>query len=192
MNYTDLERDIYELLLKETEPVYLYHNVNHTFDVVESIVRIGEHEKLGQTDMLILKTTALLHDIGYLKKYDHNELISVQMSVELLPRYNYLNEHIKKITDIIRMMAQPFKSRGYFASLLCDADLDYLGRNDYFSRSMLLYSEWKQLNIVNNLKEWYNIQITFLSEHEYFSDFSKLQRENLKQEFIKQIKELIL
>jgi HD superfamily phosphodiesterase len=191
MNYQQLEKNIIDLLSRELDPRYVYHNVNHTLDVLESVNRIAEYENLSTEEYFILKTAALLHDIGFIRKYEENEEISAEMAAELLKDYEYTQEQISIICRMIRMTAYKMNPEYHLDRLLCDADLDYLGREDYLNKSMLLFREWRQMKNGMTLNEWYNIQIAFLEDHCYFSDYSKTYREKKKNDFLSEIKQLL-
>jgi hypothetical protein len=74
---------------------------------------------------------------------------------------------------------------------MCDADLDYLGRDDYETISNTLYQE---INPDGNIskKQWVKLQIDFLENHKYFTKTSinnrsqnKIRRLNkLKKELV--------
>ncbi len=191
MNYQKLEHDVIELLMRELDPRFVYHNVNHTLDVLESVNRIADYEQLNDSDTLLLKTAALLHDIGFIEKYEDNEDISAEMAARMLPYYDYSSDSLSIICRMIRMTAFPMNPDAYLDRLLCDADLDYLGREDYFNKSMLLFREWRQMKNGMTLNEWYKIQVTFLESHTYYSNYSKIFREKKKMEILSEIKQLL-
>jgi uncharacterized protein len=72
--------------------------------------------------------------------------------------------------------------------ILADADLDYLGRDDFFIIGETLYREFKTLGIVNNEEEWNQLQVRFLENHHYFTKTSVNLRQAKKEEHLKQVK----
>jgi len=71
---------------------------------------------------------------------------------------------------LIMVTRLPQKASTIAEQILCDADLDYLGREDFFIHSFELQYEWNVLGIrKTNLSEWLGIQIKFLSDHTYFT-----------------------
>jgi len=86
----------------------------------------------------------------------------------------------------------PHKTPTLSSKILCDADLDYLGRDDFFMILHKLRIEWIQLNLINlNLKEWHHLQLEFLSTHQYFSNAARESRQKGKEENIWQISNLL-
>ena len=53
---------------------------------------MGFGEKIYNEDILLLKTAALFHDVGFIEKYDHNEKIGARFAKELMPKYGFNEE----------------------------------------------------------------------------------------------------
>ncbi len=66
--------------------------------------------------------------------------------------------------------------------IICDADLDYLGRDDYSVRANDLYLELKSEGAGLNEKSWRDKQIAFLKEHKYYTKAAQRTRNDKKQE----------
>ena len=75
--------------------------------------------------------------------------------------------------------------------IICDADLDYLGRADFIPVSDTLFKELKYQNIITNIDDWNRLQVKFISNHQYFTKTANLFREVNKQKQIDRIKQLI-
>jgi hypothetical protein len=71
--------------------------------------------------------------------------------------------------------------------ILCDADLDYLGRDDFYSIGSKLFEEMKTRGFVESEREWNLIQKTFLESHRYHTGFSRSNREAKKQQHLQEI-----
>jgi hypothetical protein len=75
--------------------------------------------------------------------------------------------------------------------IICDADLDYLGRPDFFPISDSLYEEVKIKGWVTDKREWNIKQVAFFRSHHYFTATSKKLREGEKQKHLEMIKAMI-
>ncbi|MGK0255370.1 MAG: hypothetical protein ACI9OE_002902, partial [Mariniflexile sp.] len=76
--------------------------------------------------------------------------------------------------------------------IICDSDLDYLGRNDFYEISNKLYRELKEASFVSNEDQWNKLQIKFLESHKYHTDFAKKNRQPKKEKRIFEIKKLVI
>jgi class 3 adenylate cyclase len=187
--------DVQELILDKLEnelPVYLYyHNVKHTVDVVTEVELIGWAEGLDDEEILLLKTAALFHDAGHTVDYDEHEYHSTQLVKEWLPGYGYSEEQIEKICKIIMSTKLPPQPEDIHQAIICDADLDYLGRSDMIPVSNTLYKELHEQEKIGSFNDWNRLQLNFISGHAYFTKTAQSLREVNKQKQIERIRKLI-
>ena len=178
--------------LEEHLPEHLsYHSLDHTLDVYQVCMELAAHCDLSDEDREILGMAALLHDIGFVRTYKGHEEASAQIARKLLPKYGYEPQQVQRIIELIMVTRVPQSPTDLLGRLLCDADLDYLGRSDFFVTGNLLFSEFKSLGIVQDEREWNHLQVQFLSEHHYHTDYSRTHREPLKQQHLEQVKEIV-
>ena len=60
--------------------------------------------------------------------------------------------------------------------IICDADLDYLGRDDFESISNTLKTEFLIYGIIKDHDEWDRLQVSFFNSHQYFTKTSIRER----------------
>jgi class 3 adenylate cyclase len=187
--------DIQEIILDKLEmdlPGYLfYHNVKHTVDVVTEVELIGWAEGCTDEEILILKTAGLFHDVGHVVAYDNHEFHGTEIARKMLPDFNYSPEQIERICSLIMSTKLPPMPTNLLESIICDSDLDYLGRSDFIPVSNTLYEELKAQNKMGSLNDWNKIQVKFISGHQYFTKTARSLREVNKQLQIERLQSLI-
>lgn len=191
IQFTDLQEIILDKLEKELPDFVYYHNVKHTVDVVTEVELIGWAEGCNDEEILLLKTAALFHDTGITVSFDNHEFHSAQYAREILPAYNYSQEQIEKICSIIEATRLPPKPSDLLEEIICDSDLDYLGRSDFIPVSNTLFEELKAQNKMKDINEWNKLQVKFISGHQYFTKTARSLREVNKQLQIERIQSLI-
>lgn len=189
--FTDLQEVILDKLEKELPSFLYYHNFKHTIDVINQAELIGYGEGVDDESVLLLKTAALFHDSGHIIGYDEHEYHGTKLAKEYLPSYNYSEEQIEKICELIMATKLPPAPKNLLESIMCDSDLDYLGRSDFIPVSNTLYEELKEQNKISSLNDWNKLQVKFLSNHQFFTKTGKNLREVNKQMQIERIKNLI-
>ena len=193
MDIFSAEKHAIHLLEEKLPPSLLYHSIEHTIDVMESVERIGISEKVNEKELLLLKTAALFHDTGFTEQYERNEPIGCRIAREILAGFDYTKNDIELICGII-MATDPFSNpNNLLHEIIRDADLDYLGRDDFSRISGNLRKEMQIHGRSFTDKEWYAEQINFLEKHYYFTLTSKAERERGKQknlEYIRKIQRL--
>ena len=192
MNLDDAKKYILNRLQHEINKNYSYHNVSHTINVYEACDRIAKEENLSKNKTDLLLTAALFHDSGMLISYIEHEEASTLMTKEILPEFDYSPEEIEEINKMILTTKLPQSAKTLEEKILCDADLDYLGRDDFYMIAHQLKYEWK-INGINklSLREWYELQISFLDNHKYFTQTESNLREKKKLKHLKEIKNLL-
>ena len=165
MDYEVVKRLVLEKLSNGLHENLTYHCVDHTLDVLESAERLAKLEGVNGHDLALIKTAALLHDLGFLESYKGHEEVSMRMASEMLPQYGYSDEDIAKIQGMIKSTEIPQTPSTKLEEIIADADLDYLGREDLFLIGQRLQYEWKMQGFISTLKEWHEKQLAFLKAH---------------------------
>jgi adenylate cyclase len=191
IQFTDLQEVILDKLEKELPKNLYYHNVKHTVDVVTEVELIGWAEGCSDDEILLLKTAGLFHDAGHVVSYKDHEERGCEIAREFLPCYGYREDQINRICEIIMATKLPPKPKTLLENIICDSDLDYLGRSDFIPVSNTLYQELSDRNMIGTLNQWNQLQIKFLSGHQYFTNTAQHLREVNKQTQIERIKALI-
>lgn len=191
IQFTDLQEVILDRLEKKLPSYLYYHNVKHTVDVVTEVELIGWAEGCSDEEILLLKTAALFHDAGHIISYDEHEYHGTVLAREFLPAYNYSDKQIDRICEIIMATKLPPKPTDLLQKIICDSDLDYLGRSDFIPVSNTLYDELKAQNKIGTLNDWNKLQVKFISGHHYFTRTARSLREVNKQKQIERIQSII-
>ena len=191
IQFTDMQEAILDKLENELPDYVFYHNVKHTVDVVTEVELIGWAEGCSDEEILLLKTAALFHDTGITVSFDNHELKGAEYARKILPGYNYTPEQIERICRIIMATRLPPKPADLLEEIICDSDLDYLGRSDFIPVSNTLFEELKAQNKMKDLNEWNKLQVKFISGHQYFTKTARSLREVNKKLQIERIQSLI-
>ncbi|MFN2189823.1 MAG: HD domain-containing protein [Candidatus Promineifilaceae bacterium] len=173
---------------KELKPYLKYHGLEHTFDhVLPAAVRLAEAYELDKDDIDLLKVAAAYHDIGWIVNGYEHEKESVRIAQAVLPSFGFQEESIDQITGIILATHPPQKPHNLLEEIMVDADLDVLGRDDFWKRNADLRFEVSQNGQVFNDREWYLSQLEFLENHSYFTEAARQLRDEGKQAHIEEI-----
>ncbi len=189
INYYKAERHIMKLLDQQLSPALHYHSVGHSRDVVAAVERLALLENVTDEGLFLLKSAANYHDAGFVEQYDANEPVGARMAGEILPRYGYTPEHIEKIKELIFATRIPHQPKNKLEEIICDADLDYLGRDDFFEIADRLRLELREHGKIDSDRKWDEIQVSFLKMHTYFTQTAIETRLPKKLENLKAVEE---
>ena len=169
-----------------------YHTVEHTLDILKQSERIARNENINsEEDLFLLKVACLYHDSGFLISYKGHEEESCNLVKKELPAFGLNKKQVEIICRLIMATKIPQSPGNKMEKIICDADLDYLGRADFFKVSNYLFLELKKKGFVNSKKEWDSIQVNFIKEHRYFTATSKKLRNQQKLIHLKMIESMI-
>ncbi len=172
---------ILERLRTELPKERTYHSLGHTLDVYASAIDIAEQEGISGEDLVLLKTAALYHDCGFIMHGIDHEEHGCTVVREQLPRFGYSAVQVRRICDMIMATRIPQAPRNKLSRILCDADLDYLGRGDFEVIGATLFAEMRTFGVLKTEREWNQLQVRFLERHTYFTSTNKRLREPVKQ-----------
>ena len=188
MEFELVKKFIMKKLKKELPRNLTYHSAKHIKDVYGSAQTIAKLEGVKGEDLTLLLTAVLFHDSGFMKSRKEHERLSCEIASEYLPAYCYSPAQIERICDMIMATKIPQTPHNILEQIICDADLDYLGRDDFFRIGNGLYEELCIYGILNNKDEWNRLQVRFLEKHTYFTNTAMKLRKPKKDEYIKMVK----
>ena len=186
-NYEVAYKMIESFLINNLPKEYTYHSIHHIRDVVEQSERIAKKEKINKEDIADLKLAAWLHDVGYIWEPARHEARGAEYATVVLNAMDFPAQKINRITGMIMATKIPQSPKNLLEQIICDADLDYLGRDDYKANSTLLLEELRLKKDISEI-EWLKIQDQFLTKHVYFTTTANSTRNTLKAKVLANIK----
>lgn len=168
-----------------------YHGKHHTLDVLETVKQIAEHEGVTQEQHHILSVAAAYHDCGFIYGHTDHEEAGCNIVRECLPKFGFDDASIKLICNMIMATKVPQNPTCNLCNMLCDADLDYLGRDDFEPIAKSLYEELHHLGILKDEESWNRIQVKFLKEHFYHTSYGKELRQPKKEQHLKELEAIV-
>ncbi len=180
-------------LLRDELPEGLkYHIADHTLHptkgVVASANRIAISENISEHDRELLITAAYFHDTGYIREYEKNEPIAARMAGRILKLIGYKPNEVVRVQNMILSTDLESEPESHVEKILCDADLDHFGREDFFKLDARLREEWCAIGIdVSDDVKWYKDTLELLKKHQFYTESQKKLRKKGKQKNIKSL-----
>lgn len=192
MDFLRAQEYAIERLKHELAAELTYHSIWHTHDdVVPSAERLALQSGVAGDDLVLLRTAAYYHDIGFIEQRNGHEVVGVRIASTVLPNFGYSSAAIQTISAIIMSTRLPQSPHTLLEQVLADADLDVLGRTDFFERNRALRTElaWYGTGVSDIV--WYRGQIQFLSQHRYWTAAANELRNPGKQHNLMLLHELL-
>ena len=189
--YYILRKRILDILHTKLPQDLYYHGVHHTIDALKTCDLYLRHIKINKHQSQLLRLGILLHDIGFTKSTENHELKGIEIANSLLSEFNISKKDIDIINRLILSTKVPQQPNTLLERIICDIDLDYLGRDDYYEISDQLFRELQVYSGLEDRNEWNKLQVKFLESHRYHTDFAIKNRQPQKELRIQELKALI-
>jgi uncharacterized protein len=174
----------------ELPPDLYYHGIHHTRDdVLPAAERLIALAEVNPQDAFLLRTAAMYHDIGFIEQYTDNEPVAARIAAETLPGFGYPAAQIATIQRLILATKISDTPKDFLEELIRDADLDSLGRDNFFETSHNLWLEMHSRGNPISILEWYQIQLKFLSDHRFHTHTARALRDATKHQNIETLKQ---
>lgn len=192
MDYRAAKQFIISKLRNELSDRLKYHGLHHTLDVLKMAADLCKREGVSERDTVLVKTAALFHDAGFVTdKHTGHEVEGCNLVRNHLPKFGYKPDDIERICAMIMSTKIPQSPSNLLEKILCDADLDYLGRDDFFKIGDSLYEELRMYNLIGDEQSWNRIQVSFLDAHRFHTRTNQTLREPVKQRYLEDLQELV-
>jgi len=186
-SYPDICFQILDELKRKLAPHLTYHCYNHIIDVANVCDMYINLYNIDDDMAKLIRIAAIGHDFGYTESpVEHEERSTILIEPFLKPILT--KEEIALVNGMIRATKIPQQPNTFYEKILADADLDYLGRSDYNELSENLHQEFLHFGVVKTQKEWLDLQIKFLENHQYHTLYAKWNRKKLKLSKLRELK----
>ena len=171
MNYQKAIEYIIDRLRNELPANLNYHSPEHTLSVINAAEKLGDRQGISAHEMHLLQTACAYHDSGFLNTYKNHEEEGCRIVAKVLPGFGYREDDIKIIQGMIMATKVPQQPKTDLEKIICDADLVYLGGDNYELISGTLHKELELNGIDLDERQWLDMQINFLESHSYWTDY---------------------
>ncbi len=168
-----------------------YHSVDHTLGALQTCELYLKHLNIDKYQAKLLRIGILFHDIGFTATIVEHEAKGAEIATAMMSGLGFSKDDIQIVVGLILATKVPQQPHTLLEQIICDVDLDYLGRDNFYPIGNLLFKELKAYSLVTKLNEWNKIQIKFLENHEYHTDFAIKKRQPEKEKRIAELKKLI-
>ena len=190
--YIKIRKMILGILNSKLPKELSYHNLQHTLDALHVCNQYIKRVKLDSHSAKLLRLGVLFHDIGFTVSKKNHETRGIEIAKGLMREFNFSIKDMDVVTGLIMATRMPQNPQNQVERIICDVDLDYLGRNDFYPISDQLYKELQNDSIAQNKLEWNKIQIKFLESHKFHTVFARRNRQPQKEKRIAELKLLLL
>jgi predicted metal-dependent HD superfamily phosphohydrolase len=185
----EAEKTVTELITKKVKPLFLFHNLFHTQQVVKAAKEMTDYYHINDSNQFILIIAAWFHDTGFVSgKVEGHEKESCRIASAFLNIYHVDQQLIQRVSSCILATRMPQMPTSFEEKIISDADLYHLGTKLFFQRAELLRLELQSyFDKEITIEQWCLNNITFLQSHKYFTTYCRQKLEPVKQIWLRQL-----
>lgn len=202
MNYLEIldqvRAHVADLFQRKKDDRLIYHNLQHTEQVVRAVVKIANHYQLSDQDFFVVSAAAWFHDTGYLDSFDQHEARGAESATEFLNEKGLDPSVTALVVNCILATKMPQHPVSLLEQIVCDADLFHLGGDNFKERNKLMRKEVEAYfgkDIDKN--DWRIKTISLFEGHHYHTEYCQdllnakkaLNLEELKDKAAREVKQ---
>lgn len=127
----EAEKFVKEIFRKKLNPLFVFHNLAHTKQVVNAAREIAAYYQLKDDDLFILLLAAWFHDTGFSAgQAEEHETESIRLASNFLLNCTNI-ETVRQVSACIQATRAPQKPQNLVEKIMCDADLYHLGTSKF-------------------------------------------------------------
>jgi HD superfamily phosphodiesterase len=153
---------------------FVYHNLSHTERVVAEAYAMARHYSVQGHEFDSLLLACWFHDSGHSPEPFGHEIIGMEIMRSFLALEDIEGFDAELAESLIMATIVDEEPTTLLEEIIKDADLHYLGLDDYSEKAELLRKEWE---IVQDRKlsnsEWYNVNLQFFGSHRFYTDYAQ-------------------
>lgn len=169
------EQFVTNLLTTKLDSKISYHNLNHTLSVRNAALQIASVSGVNAEEQEIIELACLLHDVGITEVYQNHEAASARIGGIFLRAKGFPEDKVKLVEACIEVTNPSARPEGLLQEIVRDADYGHLGSDNYSDQLENLRQEWKAvLGRWDEDKDWYQLNLDFVKNHEYYTPAAKM------------------
>lgn len=169
-----VEAFVKELFSNNQHDYLLFHNLDHTKNVVQRANEIASQYELSERDQFILYASAWFHDTGHLfVEPAMHEVKSVELMKSFMSHQSIDDpELIAALEKCILATRMPHDPQTIPEQIICDADTYHLGTDDFKATNKALRKEYIKRKLFNpDTNNWNRKSLELLEAHYYFTPY---------------------
>ena len=159
---------------------HYYHHYEHALSVMERAQYLWKKEWVPDDEIEMLTIAALFHDTGFVIEYDNNESIWAKIAQNYLRTTLYSEDKISIIQNLILATDPKTQPQNLLEQIIKDADMDNLGREDFFDINEKLKLERETIKKIKiKDPDWHHASLDIVQGHRFYTP-TQIQERNEK------------
>ncbi len=188
----DLRTVALDYLQMHLPKVYTYHNAEHSRDVCAALDEFIKIAPVADENILPLQIAGIFHDFGYIEKPYDNESLALPYIKKFAVQFGLAESTVNQAHELIMETVFPYHPHSVEGELLCDADIEYIGRADFIEKALRFRQELAGCGQTFSDREWWSMELQFLQDNTFFTPAVRSLREDGRQRNLQLVQQRLL
>ncbi len=186
--YKKIEEYVKGLFEQMHAPALVFHNLEHTQNVVKRTQEIAGHYKVSENDMLVLFAAAWFHDTGHLfTEPSKHEEMSVDIMKKFMKDHDVDEKTINSIAECIMATKVPRNPNTLLEEIICDADTYHLGTKEFKETNRRAMEETRLKTGEMDPVKFDEGTISMLQDHRFYTAYARELQDKRKEKNLKKL-----
>lgn len=186
---TQVKEHVHDYFADHLNPDRIYHNLQHTREIVNWTVQLGQHYNLDSKSRFIVEAAAWFSNLCYDRDPKQYQERNARYAQKFLRNIPLTEDLVKNITGCILSTRLPQQPKNTMEEIACDAHMYHLGLDDYEKRSKLIRKELVLLSRKKISKdEWKQRDLELLQNHRFKTEYAKQLLDSQQQKNLELLK----
>ena len=186
--YKKIEEYVRGLFDQMLTPSLVFHNLEHTENVVKRTQEIAGHYKVSESEMLILYAAAWFHDVGHLFTVpEKHEVMSCDIMKKFMKEHEEDENIITQIANCIMATKFPRDPKDLLQEIICDADTYHFGTKEFKKTNKQAFEEATLRCGETDSDKFNEATIKMLQQHKFYTGYCKELLNERKEKNIKKL-----
>lgn len=186
---SEIKDHVTQFITEKVSKDYVYHDLDHTMQVLEGVRAIGVAMNLTEEELEILQIAACFHDTGYDQGPAKHEERSCAYATDFLNERGFNKVRIQEVIRCIMATKIENHPTDMLGKVIRDADFTHLGNKSYWDRCGRVRQELvltKKLLMTD--QEWTEFELRFMNSHQYLTEAAEKLYGGQKRKHIRSLK----
>ena len=171
--YITLKQQVLDLLQQKfPEDRHYYRGASHTINALNVVEEYIDYMRVGTYEAQILRLGVLMRDLGELTLVENGE-DGIELVKKIMADAGYSFVQTKVVADLVKSTRQPHRPTNLLERIICDVDMEFLGREDHEEASEMFFQELLKNSMVSSREEWDQWQQEMLDNHKYHTPYGR-------------------
>ena len=168
-----LKEQVLDLLQQKFPENRHYHRgVSHTLNSLGVVEEYIDYMRVGTYEAQILRLGVLMRDLGELNTVEHGE-DGIALVKKVMSDAGFSFVQTKVVSDLVNAARHPHRPTNLLERIICDVDMEFLGREDHDEASEMFFQELLKNSLVNSREEWELWQQEMLDNHKSHTPYGR-------------------